>query len=255
MRPCTRSTWLTSVAISFPATDFSWQQVPVFSLLVGATVAGSWSLLNRPRVRDFFERFELSPAVLAGAAAATLAFTLNRAWELGQERGPFTGVIKTWRTQAYTERAFYQWLKDHNGERGTVATGLIGSTGYWSEARVIDVFGIIDPVTAHMPARNWEKAWPATKNEPSARTSWARRRTSSFRATTIRDTGTTATTSTPKFRRGLKGFGAETSCPRPAASFARRCSASTPAARWHGGPKVPLSKPFPVAGHPGASRR
>ena len=140
----------------FPGHRFYVAQVPVFTLLVGAAIAGVWSLAHRMRVRAVLERRFLRSAFVVVAALA-LAVLLNRLWALGQERGPFFGVIKTWRLQAYSERGFYQWLKDHKGSGGTVATGLIGNTGYWSEARVIDVFGIIDPVTARMTAHNFGK--------------------------------------------------------------------------------------------------
>jgi hypothetical protein len=132
----------------FPGHRFFVAQVPVFALLCGASIAAASSLLKGSK---------LPRRVLAGAAALVLVVLLNRLWWFGQERGAFFGVIKTWRLQAYSERAFYQWLKDHKGKGGTVATGLIGNTGYWSEARVIDVFGIIDPVTAHLSPRNFGK--------------------------------------------------------------------------------------------------
>jgi hypothetical protein len=45
----------------------------------------------------------------------------------------------------------------------------VGSTGYWAEARVIDVFGIIDPVTAHLSPRNFGKGMAGHEKRAESR--------------------------------------------------------------------------------------
>jgi hypothetical protein len=141
----------------FPGHRFFVSQIPVFSLLVGGVLAGLWSLLNRPRLRGLLERRELPPLAFAGAASVVVGFGIHRVWQIGLERGPLVGEIKAWRVSLDNSRTFLKWLKDHKPPNARVATGLIGNSGYWSQAYIVDMFSIIDPVTARMPAPNLGK--------------------------------------------------------------------------------------------------
>jgi hypothetical protein len=141
----------------FPGHRFFVSQIPVFSLLVGAFLAGLWSFLNWPRLRRLLERRELPPLVFAGATTVAVGAAMHRVWELGLERGPLVHEIKAWRQSLLDSRTFLKWLKDHKPPNAKVATGLIGNSGYWSEAYIVDMFSIIDPVTARMPTANFGK--------------------------------------------------------------------------------------------------
>ena len=141
----------------FPGHRFFVSQIPVFSLLVGALLAGVWSLLTWPRLRGLLERRELPPFAFAGAAAVVVGAGIYRVWELGLERGPLVHEIKAWRNSLLDSRTLLTWLKDHKPPNARVATGLIGNSGYWSEAYIVDMFSIIDPVTARMPTANFGK--------------------------------------------------------------------------------------------------
>jgi hypothetical protein len=62
-----------------------------------------------------------------------------------------------WRDNLRSHRRVLQWVKKHARAGETFATCLIGHTGYYTDLRVIDVCGVLDPVVAHRQVKNFGK--------------------------------------------------------------------------------------------------
>ncbi len=123
-------------------------QVPLFALLVGAAVAQLWALAEREPARSAARRVSLSREHVAGfGVGLTLCVLAGLAWR-ERERGPLDESVAILRDAHDRQRRLLTWLRDVKPAGASFATGLIGHTGFYGELRVIDTFGIIDPVVA-----------------------------------------------------------------------------------------------------------
>jgi hypothetical protein len=77
----------------------------------------------------------------------TLCALAGLAWR-ERERGPLDESVAMFRDAHDRQRRLLTWLRDVKPPGASFATGLIGHTGFYGELRVIDTFGIIDPVVA-----------------------------------------------------------------------------------------------------------
>jgi arabinofuranosyltransferase len=131
-----------------PGHRFLVPQIPLFALLVGAAIAELWTLAAREPARNAAHRLSLSREHLAGfGVGLTLCAFAGLAWR-ERERGPLDESVATFRDAHDRQRRLLTWLRDVKPPGASFATGLIGHTGFYGEVRVIDTFGIIDPVVA-----------------------------------------------------------------------------------------------------------
>jgi len=123
--------------------------IPQFALLVGAAVAGLWDAAERGLVRKWLYRMGIAHATARGFLAAGVLFTLVVIWKRGLELGPVRGEILEFRDTMRGNTRLSRSLGERRRVGDSVATCLIGHTGFYSDMRVIDVCGVIDVTTAH----------------------------------------------------------------------------------------------------------
>lgn len=72
-------------------------------------------------------------------------------------KGPLAGEVLTWGQDLTNQTKLFRWLAENQPKGASIATCLIGHTGFYSSARVIDMCGVIDPVTAQRHVANFGK--------------------------------------------------------------------------------------------------
>lgn len=142
----------------FPGHRFLVAQVPLFGLLMGAGVAQLARWLERPSPRRWLERLGLPSAALGGGVVVVVAGALLAVAKRGLAEGPIHAEVMVWRDEVANARRYMEWLREVKpaGEP-RFATGLIGNAGLFAEMRVIDLYGVIDPIAAHRETRNFGK--------------------------------------------------------------------------------------------------
>jgi len=84
-------------------------------------------------------------------------FGLLRVYALGLKHGPLRLEILAWRDDLTESRKYFGWLGEHHPPGATIAAGLIGHTGHFTDMPVYDIFGVIDPKIAHKEVQNFGK--------------------------------------------------------------------------------------------------
>lgn len=123
-------------------------EVPMMALLVAAAVARLWDLANHAVTGRFLRGFSLSREHVAGFGMALVVGGLLLLHARGRERNALDIDIESWRDVHSRQEKLLTWLRGVRPTNATFATGLIGHTGFYGDVRVIDTFGIIDPVVA-----------------------------------------------------------------------------------------------------------
>jgi hypothetical protein len=141
----------------FPGHRFYVPEIPMFALLVGGAVDVIWRFVRSDRVKPFFGRVGLTNQAVAGFGFAAGSVLLGVVWFRGIEMGPIQGEVIAWRDNLRAHRRLLQWVGANKTEGATFATCLIGHTGYYSETRVIDVCGVLDPEVARKHVANFGK--------------------------------------------------------------------------------------------------
>src|SRR5262245_24376589 len=139
----------------FPGHRFYVPELPHFALLVGAAVDVIDRFTKSERAARLLARFEAGPREVAGFGFAAAIGVLVLVYVRGIEMGPLQGEVITWRDNLRAHRRMLQWVGQHKPEGASFATCLIGHTGYYSETRVIDVCGVLDPVVAKRHVKNF----------------------------------------------------------------------------------------------------
>jgi hypothetical protein len=117
--------------------------VPAFGLLAGAGLDAALGLLKRRAGPGG------PPTALAVALALTVGLVLRREFAKSYDVGPIKHEVKRWGGERDRNRAFMLWLRDRKRPGSSLATGDIGSAGFFGEFdRVVDLLGVIDPVVA-----------------------------------------------------------------------------------------------------------
>jgi hypothetical protein len=80
-------------------------------------------------------------------AGAVLACLLVRTGTI--TRGAYALEIRTWGTTVDHNVRYMQWLAGVRRENASLVVGDIGAAGFFGDLRVVDVYGVIDPVVAH----------------------------------------------------------------------------------------------------------
>jgi hypothetical protein len=130
-------------------------QWPLFAIASGAGVFRLLRLMERPRVEAALARVGLSAEFLAGVLGFAVLATLIVTWTRGREFGPLALEIRPWRENLRKNKQLALWFRDHSASDASIATCLIGHTALFSERRIIDLCGVIDPVIAHKKVENF----------------------------------------------------------------------------------------------------
>jgi hypothetical protein len=144
-------------------------EIPQLALLsaVGVAALGRRLQSSAP-LRSLLERYRLggdSVRTALGVAAVTL---LGVVFQRGITRGPLVGEVRAWGRDLTSQTKLFTWLGEHKPDGASVATCLIGHTGFYSSARVIDMCGIIDPATARRQVKNFGKGKAGHEKTASA---------------------------------------------------------------------------------------
>jgi arabinofuranosyltransferase len=127
----------------YPGHRFFVVSIPVIALLIGYVVY---------RGIDWAEQRWGTTRRIAWTASALVAVLVTTVGIQGLRLGPVQTEIYQWRDEVQRVRAFMEWVGRTSPEGSSIATGDIGSSGYYANLHVYDVFGLIDPVVAHQDA-------------------------------------------------------------------------------------------------------
>ena len=127
----------------------------VLPVLLALVAAGLDVVLALPRPGTFRALF-----LYATLALVLLATHLSLAnTELGIARMVLPALARhNYLSQNYEELG--RWLHDNTPPESSVAISDVGAVGYFSERRILDMFGLIDPHIAHLAGRMHYKADP-----------------------------------------------------------------------------------------------
>jgi hypothetical protein len=130
-------------------------QWPLFAIACGAGVFRLLRVAELPRIEAALLRVGLSAEFLAGSLAFAVLAILVVTWTRGREFGPLALEIRPWRENLRKNKELALWFKANAPPDASIATCLIGHTGLFSERRIIDLCGVIDPVIAHKQVHNF----------------------------------------------------------------------------------------------------
>jgi hypothetical protein len=128
-------------------------ELPQLALLCALGAAALWEVAQRPRVARALHQLEVSRDRLLGAMLVGGACLLVAVLQRGLVLGPFKGEVLSWGDDLSRQTRLFKWLGERAPPGASIATSLIGHTGFYSAARVIDMYGVIDPAIAkrHVP--------------------------------------------------------------------------------------------------------
>jgi hypothetical protein len=132
-------------------------EIPQLALLSAVGVAELARRANTARAAELLARARLSTQHLVGAAAMASACLLGVVFQRGVVRGALQGEVLTWGSDLTRQTRLFRWLAEHKPADASIATCLIGHTGFYSSARVIDMCGVIDPEVARRHVPNFGK--------------------------------------------------------------------------------------------------
>jgi hypothetical protein len=124
-------------------------------VLMAAVVAGLDRVLAQPRPGT--ARAVLAYASVAGLLLLTHLSIANS--ELAVARTVLPALARhNYLSQNYEELG--RWFHDNSPPEATIAISDVGAVGYFSQRRILDMFGLIDRHIAHLPGRMHYKADP-----------------------------------------------------------------------------------------------
>jgi hypothetical protein len=141
----------------FPGHRFYVPELAHFALLVGAAVDVIYRFAQKERAASLLARIDVGSRELTGFGFAAAIGACTLVYVRGLDMGPLQGEVITWRENLRAHRRMLQWVGKNKPEGASFATCLIGHTGYFSETRVIDVCGVLDPVVAKRHVKNFGK--------------------------------------------------------------------------------------------------
>ena len=145
-------------------------EIPQLALLCAVGAAALWDLANRPHVAQGLRRLNVSSDGLQGAMLFGGVCLLASVFQRGLVLGPLRGEVRTWGDNLTRQTRLFKWLGQQAPVGATIATSLIGHTGFYSSLTVIDMFGVIDPTVAkrHVPNFGKGKAGHEKMADPEA---------------------------------------------------------------------------------------
>jgi hypothetical protein len=132
-------------------------ELPQLALLCAMGAAALWDVAQRPRVARALGQVEVTCDRLLGAMLVGGACLLAAVLQRGLVLGPLKGEVLTWGDDLSRQTRLFKWLGERAPPGASIATSLIGHTGFYSSARVIDMYGVIDPTIAKRHVPNFGK--------------------------------------------------------------------------------------------------
>jgi hypothetical protein len=145
-------------------------EIPQLALLCAVGAAALWDLANRPHVAAELRRLQVTSDRLLGAMVVGGACLLAAVFQRGLVLGPLAGEVRTWGDDLSRQTRLFKWLGQQAPAGASIATSLIGHTGFYSSLNVIDMYGVIDPAVAkrHVPNFGKGKAGHEKMADPEA---------------------------------------------------------------------------------------
>jgi len=125
--------------------------LPLFALLTTVGAADAWQLLARAQPGSKL------PGLVAQVAAIGAVWSLGVVFQRGLVMGPLTLEVRAWGDNLTRHTRLFRWLEHNKLPGASVANSLIGHTGFYADTRVIDLCGVIDPLTAHAAVKDFGK--------------------------------------------------------------------------------------------------
>ncbi len=132
-------------------------EIPQLALLCALGAAALWELASRPQIARALRGMQVTSERLLGAMLVGGACLLAAVLQRGLVLGPLAGEVLTWGDDLSRQTRLFKWLGEKAPAGSTIATSLIGHTGFYSSLRVIDMFGVIDPKIANRHVANFGK--------------------------------------------------------------------------------------------------
>jgi hypothetical protein len=127
-------------------------QIPQLALLAGAALTVA---IREGRETQAGPSFSAWAQRNAGAALVPLL--LVHVLARGLANGPYVQEVLAWGDDLTRQTRLFKWLREQKPTDASIATSLIGHTGFYSEARIIDLCGVIDPQIAHQQVSDFGK--------------------------------------------------------------------------------------------------
>jgi hypothetical protein len=132
-------------------------EIPQLALLCAAGAAALWELAQRPSVARALRELQVTSEHLLGGMLVGGCFLLGAVLQRGLVLGPLRGEVLAWGDDLSRQTRLFKWLGGQAPPGASIATSLIGHTGFYSSLRVIDMYGVIDPTVARRQVPNFGK--------------------------------------------------------------------------------------------------
>lgn len=139
----------------FPGHRFFVPEIPQLALLAGAALSVIWRAVQSKGASTWLSANGVPSSAIAGFGCGCALLALGALWVRGVELGPVQGAVLGYRDELSRQKRLLAWLREHKAPDASMATCLIGHTGFYGEVRVIDVCGVIDPKTARRDVPNF----------------------------------------------------------------------------------------------------
>lgn len=144
--------------------------LPVLYLAIAIFVDG---VAESDWVRDRLPDGSWRGQPLAAASAVGL-FWIAIFTQRGYERGPYTREVLRFAAQVDNNVRYMRWLHRPGVPGESMVVGDIGAAGFFADLRVIDVYGVVDPVVAHKKPEGFGTGKPGHEKKADRRTMLAK---------------------------------------------------------------------------------
>jgi arabinofuranosyltransferase len=134
--------------------------LPVFYLLAGWAVHRVGARISRLRLWARARRSGPVVAPLIGVTSGAAAWLLSNFTLRGFETGPYTNEIVLFSEMVDNNVRYMKWLGTFAEPGASMALGDIGAAGFFADVKVIDTYGVVDPVIAHRKIKGFGKGKP-----------------------------------------------------------------------------------------------
>jgi hypothetical protein len=132
-------------------------EIPQLALLAAVGAAALWDAANRPDVVQKLRSLGVTSERLLGGVVVGAFCLLGAVFQRGLVLGPLVGEVRAWGDDLSRQTRLFKWLGEQAPAGSTIATSLIGHTGFYSSLQVIDMYGVIDPAVAQRHVPNFGK--------------------------------------------------------------------------------------------------
>jgi hypothetical protein len=132
-------------------------EIPQLALLCAAGAAALWDISRRPAVVRALRELHVTSEHLLGGMVVGGCCLLGAVLQRGLVLGPLKGEVLAWGDDLSRQTRLFKWLGEQAPPGASIATSLIGHTGFYSSLRVIDMYGVIDPSVAKRHVPNFGK--------------------------------------------------------------------------------------------------